>query len=236
VSSLLSNPLWFATRASGTVVLMLLTATTVLGVAGAGRYAPSAVRRFEVLVLHRNLSVLALCLLAVHIGAALADSYVPIGWVSALIPFLSPYRTLWVGLGTLAFDLFLAVALTSAIRLRLGLRRWKAVHYCAYAAWPIAVFHAAGTGTDSKLGPQLILYATCIGAVVLACWWRLYHAGPGHAMARAWAALLALALPYAFYAFVISGPLAPGWSDRAQPANVAPVPLVAQLTETGVRR
>lgn len=222
MSTLLGNPLWFATRASGTVALILLTATTVLGMVGAGRYAPSALGRFEVAALHRNLSVLSLALLSVHIGTALADPYVPLGWISGLVPFLSPYRTLWVGLGTVAFDFLLAVALTSAVRLRIGLQRWKAVHYCAYAAWPIAVFHAAGTGSDTKLGLQFTLYVGSIAAVVTALWWRLYRAGPEQRAARVTAAVLSLAVPLAFYAFAVSGPLAPDWSHRAQqPAQTA---------------
>jgi methionine sulfoxide reductase heme-binding subunit len=158
----------------------------------------------------------------VHIGTALADSYVPIGWISALVPFASPYRTVWVGLGTLAFDLLLAVALTSALRLRIGLRRWKAVHLLAYAAWPLAVFHGAGTGSDTKLGPQLALYALCVVSVVAALWWRLRKAGPGQVAARAGAVVLSVAVVGAFYAFVVSGPLAPGWSHRAQTASTAP--------------
>jgi sulfoxide reductase heme-binding subunit YedZ len=226
MSTLLGNPLWFATRATGSVALILLTATVVLGIVGAGRYAPGSVGRFEVGNLRRNLSVLCLALLALHIGTALADSYVPLGWISGLIPFASPYRTLWVGLGTVAFDLLLAVALTSAVRLRIGLRRWKAAHWLAYAAWPAAVFHAAGTGTDTKLGVQAALYVLCIAAVLSACWWRLYNAGPGHLAPRAWAAVLSVALPVVFYAFMLFGPLAPGWSHRALEPQ-GPVAVIA---------
>lgn len=233
MSSLASNPLWFATRAAGTIALVLLTATLVLGVAGARRYAPAAVGRFEIAALHRNLSVLSLALLVVHIGTAVADSYVPLGRAAWLVPFASPYRTVWVGLGTLAFDLLLAVAITSAARLRLGPRRWKAVHYSAYAAWPVAVFHAAGTGTDTKLAPELMLYGTCIAAVVIACWWRLYHCGPGHAAARSLTAVLCLAAAAAFYAFAASGPLAPGWSHRAQRTAAPAVFTAARMNHIG---
>ncbi|MBR7828048.1 ferric reductase-like transmembrane domain-containing protein [Actinospica sp. MGRD01-02] len=175
MTALLGNPLWFTTRATGTIALILLTVTVVIGVAGAGRYAPSAVGRFEINALHRNLSLLCLALLAVHLGTTLADSYVPIGLVSALVPFVSPYRTLWVAFGTVAFDLLLAVALTSAVRLRMGLRRWKAVHYLAYAAWPAAVLHGFNTGTDSKLGAQQLLYVLCVVCFVVAGSWRLYR-------------------------------------------------------------
>jgi methionine sulfoxide reductase heme-binding subunit len=175
--ALKANPLWFATRACGTVALILLTVSVVIGVASARRYAPHRIGRFEVAATHRNVSVLALAFLTVHIVTAIADAYVPLGWISVVIPFASPYRTLWVGLGTVAFDLLLAVALTSAVRQRLGVRRWKTVHYLTYAAWPTAVFHATWTGTDTRLRPQLALYVLCVGSVVAACWWRLYNAG-----------------------------------------------------------
>ena len=174
MSTLFGNPLWFATRATGSIALILLTVTVVIGVAGARRYAPTAVGRFEINALHRNISVLCLAVLAVHIATTLADSYVPIGWVSAFVPLTSPYRTLWVAFGAVAFDLLLAVALTSAVRLRIGLRRWKAVHYLAYAAWPVAVLHGFNTGTDTKLGAQELLYVLCAAAVAFAGMWRVY--------------------------------------------------------------
>lgn len=216
MSVLLTNPLWFATRACGTVALLLLSAGVVIGIASAGRYAPSRLGRFEVAAVHRNVSVLALAFLIVHILTAIADSYVPLGWLAVVIPFASPYRTLWVGFGTLAFDLLLAVALTSAVRLRLGARRWKAVHYLAYAVWPLAVFHSAGTGTDTRLGFQLALYVLCVGSVAAACWWRLYAAGPGRIGTRITAALTVGALPALLVVFLHAGPLAPGWSHRAE--------------------
>jgi methionine sulfoxide reductase heme-binding subunit len=216
MSVLLTNPLWFATRTCGTVALLLLSVGVVIGIGSAGRYAPNRLGRFEVAAVHRNISVLALAFLAAHILTAIADSYVPLGWAAVVIPFASPYRTLWVGLGTLAFDLLLAVTLTSAVRLRLGVRRWKAVHYLAYAAWPLAVFHSAGTGTDTRLNFQLALYVLCVGSVAAACWWRLYAAGPGRLGARMAAALAVGVFPVLLLVFLHGGPLAPGWSHRAQ--------------------
>ncbi|MEY9875604.1 sulfoxide reductase heme-binding subunit YedZ [Streptacidiphilus sp. MAP12-33] len=219
------SPLWYATRAGGTVALVLLTATTVFGIAVGGRHEPRTVARFEVTSLHRNLAVLTLVFLVLHIVTAILDPFVHLGWWITVIPFTAGYRTLWLGLGTVAFDLLLAVAITSAtsrIRLRLGQRRWKAVHWLAYASFPVAVFHAAGTGTDTKSSLQLLLYALCVGAVVVAVWWRLFRAGPGHAAVRLSAGAATLAVPVVLVAFLHSGPLAPGWSHRAQgPAPVA---------------
>ncbi|MFJ9539707.1 ferric reductase-like transmembrane domain-containing protein [Streptomyces sp. NPDC101225] len=219
------SPLWYATRAGGTVALVLLTATVALGIAVGGRYEPQRIARFEVSALHRNLSVLTLVFLALHIVTALLDTFVHLGWLATVVPFVSSYRPLWLGLGTVAFDLLLAVALTSAVRLRLGQRRWKAVHWLAYAAWPVALFHAAGTGTDTRLPQQLALYFACLAVVVGAVWWRLYRAGPGRVAARLWAGVTAAAVPVVLVAFMNSGPLQPGWAHRA--GGTAPVATVA---------
>ncbi|MBR7837844.1 ferric reductase-like transmembrane domain-containing protein [Actinospica durhamensis] len=219
MNALFNDPLWFTTRASGTVAFGLLTVTVVLGVAGVARYAPARMGRFEVAALHRNISLLALAVLGVHIGTALADSFVPIGWTAVVVPFLSPYRTTWVGLGTLAFDLLLAVYLTSAVRLRIGQRRWKAVHLCSYGAWAVALFHAAGTGSDTRLGLQITLYSVCVAVVLAAILWRLYTVGPGHLAARVGLATASVATVAGFYGFLAAGPLAPNWSHRAQQAQ-----------------
>ncbi|MGY5056091.1 ferric reductase-like transmembrane domain-containing protein [Streptomyces sp. 900105755] len=216
------SPLWYATRAGGTVALVLLTATVALGIAVGGRYTPRRLARFEVSALHRNLAVLTLAFLAVHIVTAILDTFVHLGWLVTVVPFTASYRPLWLGLGTVAFDLLLAVAATSAIRLRMGQRRWKTVHWLAYAAWPVALFHAAGTGTDTQLTLQLALYAACVALVVAAVWWRLYRAGPGRVAMRLWTGVTAAAVPVVLTAFLSSGPLQPGWAHRASgPAPTA---------------
>ncbi|WP_063775105.1 ferric reductase-like transmembrane domain-containing protein [Streptacidiphilus anmyonensis] len=224
------SPLWYATRAGGTVALVLLTATVALGIAVGGRHTPRTIARFEVTNLHRNLAFLTLVFLALHIVTAVLDTFVHLGWWITLVPFTSGYRTLWLGLGTVAFDLLLAVTLTSAtagVRMRLGQRRWKAIHWLAYGSWPFAVFHAAGTGTDTKDSLQLALYAACLGVVVLAVWWRLFRAGPGHATVRLAAGAATLAVPLALVVFLHVGPLAPGWSHRAE----GPAPTAVSLTQ-----
>jgi hypothetical protein len=217
LASTAGNPLWYATRASGTVALMLLSATVALGISTAGQYVPRRMARFELSTLHRNLSLLTLFFLVMHIGTAIADTFVPMTLLDAVLPFASTYRTLWLGLGTLAFDCMLAILATSAIRLRLGQRRWKAVHWLAYASWPLALFHGAGTGTDTTMSLQLLIYVGCVALVVAAAWWRLHRAGPGRVAARTWAAVGVAAVPAVLAAFLTSGsgPLKPGWAQRA---------------------
>ncbi|MCX4744754.1 ferric reductase-like transmembrane domain-containing protein [Kitasatospora sp. NBC_01287] len=220
------SPLWYATRAGGTVALLLLTATVVLGIVAGGQYAPKRIARFEIGALHRNLSILTLAFLALHIVTAIADTFVHLTWLDAFVPFASSYRPLWLGLGTLAFDLLLAVLVTSAVRLRIGQRRWKAVHWLAYASWPLALFHGAGTGTDTRLSLQLVLSTGCLAIVMVAVWWRLHRAGPDHRAGRLWAALAVAAVPVVLAVFLATGPLKAGWAHRADGA----APSVATVT------
>jgi sulfoxide reductase heme-binding subunit YedZ len=213
--ALTGSPLWYASRAGGTLALILLTATVVLGIASGGRSAPRRIGRFEIGLLHRNLSLLTLVFLAAHLVTAVLDPFVHLGWAVSVVPFGASYRPLWLGLGTAAVDLLLAVLVTSALRLRMGVRRWKAVHWLAYAAWPLALFHGVATGTDTRLPLQLWLYAVCLASVVAAVWWRLAKAGPGRVAGRLAAAVTVTAVPVVLAAFLAAGPLQPGWSQRA---------------------
>jgi len=218
--ALTGSPLWYASRAGGTLTLILLTATVVLGIASGGRTAPRRIGRFEVGLLHRNLSLLTLVFLAVHVVTAVLDPFVHLGWAVSVVPFGASYRPLWLGLGTAALDLLLAVLVTSALRRRLGVRRWKAVHWLAYAAWPLALFHGAGSGTDTRFPLQLWLYTACLMSVVGAVGWRLVKADPGRFTGRLVAALAAVAVPVVLTAFLATGPLQPGWAQRAAATTV----------------
>ena len=144
--------LWFISRGSGLVLLMLFTAVVVLGTATRLGWAPPRWPRFVAAELHRSLALFAVALLGLHVATAIADPYVSIGWAATAIPFLSPYRRLAIGLGTLAVDLGAAVLLTSVLRSRLGFRSWRAVHWLAYLAWPAAFLHALTAGNDMRSG------------------------------------------------------------------------------------
>lgn len=209
------NPLWYAGRAAGTIALLLLTVTVVLGVTVAGKAAPRRIGRFELGRLHRDLSVLSLVFLTLHIVTVIVDPFTHLSWTAVCLPFGASYRPLWLGLGAVAVDLLLAVAVTSALRLRLGRRWWKAVHWLVYAAWPLGLVHAIGAGTDTRLPLQLWLYAAGLACTVAAVSWRLYRAGPGHAALRLAAAAAAIAVLCLVTVFLAAGPLRPGWSHRA---------------------
>ncbi len=161
--------LWYVSRAAGAVTLVLFTATVVLGVLTAGRAGGAVLTRAAVLRLHRSLSMTAMVFLALHIATAIADGYVDIGLVDVIVPFAAGYDPFWVGLGTVAVDLVIAVAVTSWFRRHLPVGLWRAVHLSAYAMWPIALLHglrvAGGDGTTAWM---LALDAACLSAVAVA--------------------------------------------------------------------
>lgn len=168
-----SQAVWYLTRGTGTVSLMLLTSVTVLGIMNAVRWSPGFTPRFVVQRVHRNLSLLSVVFIVIHIATAVIDGFAPIRWIDAVVPFRSAYRPLWLGFGAVAFDLLIAVALTSLIRARLGYRVWRAVHWTSYALWGVAVFHGLGIGSDSKQLWMLALVVASVSAVVAAAVWRV---------------------------------------------------------------
>ncbi len=143
-----SQGLWLVSRASGLVLLALFSVVIVLGVAARLGSAPRWLGRLAVAEVHRTLALFGVAFLALHVLTALLDPYVTIGWAATVLPFLSGYRTLAIGLGTLAVDMAAAVLVTSVARARLGYRAWRAVHWLAYLAWPAAFLHSLTAGND----------------------------------------------------------------------------------------
>jgi methionine sulfoxide reductase heme-binding subunit len=218
LSSAGAKALWYVTRGTGLVALVLLTASVLLGVLEVKRWSSKRWPRFVTAGLHRNLSLLAVVFLGVHIASAVVDGFAPIGWLDAVVPFHSPYRPLWLGLGAVATDLLIALVVTSLLRGRIGYRAWRAVHWTAYACWPVALVHGLGTGTDTKLGWVLALSLGSLLAVAAAVWWRLAEAwrpGVPRTELTVVATVASVVLPLAIVAWLLAGPLRAGWSLRA---------------------
>jgi sulfoxide reductase heme-binding subunit YedZ len=210
-----TKALWYLTRGTGLVSLLLLTLSVVLGILEARRWSSPAWPRFLTAGLHKNVSLLVTAFLTVHIVSAVVDGFAPIGWLDVIVPFRSPYRPVWLGLGAVAVDLLLALVITSLLRQRLGYRAWRAVHWAAYACWPVALLHGLGTGTDVKVRWALMLSLACLGGVFVAVSWRLAGARATSDRQRAIGAAGIVATAMALVAFLVVGPLHAGWSRRA---------------------
>ena len=167
---------WYTSRATGVVALVLLTAVMVLGMLINRQGRLPGLPRFAVTNLHRNLSLMAVVFIVIHVVTAVLDGYVSIPLISGVVPFTSGYEGFWLGLGAISFDLMLALIATSLIRGRLSRRVWKAVHWLAYASWPIAFAHSIGSSGDLQSGLLLALSVLCAAALAAALAWRLVAA------------------------------------------------------------
>ena len=105
------------------------------------------------------------------------DPDAAVGLVSLVVPFAGSAHALWVGLGALSVDLIAAVLVTSLLRRHFSRRTWRAVHWLAYAAWPLAIAHGIGMGTDTGTAWITAVNVACIAAVGTAASWRLYGTG-----------------------------------------------------------
>lgn len=213
--SLQGPGLWYATRATGLVAFLLLTLCVLLGLVTVVRFSSPKLPRFVTVGLHRNTSLIAVVFLALHVLTTVEDSYTSIPMSAAFIPFSSSYRTFWLGLGAVASDLLLALILTSLVRLRLGFRAWRLIHWLAYVCWLAALLHALGTGTDPASPWMTMVTVLCVGSIVCAIGWRLANGWPERKGLRVGVAVATMAAVLAIGVWAYSGPLAPHWSQRA---------------------
>jgi hypothetical protein len=224
---------WYLARGTGAVALLLLTGSVVLGVLGSVRFdAGPRWPRFTIDALHRDVSLLVIVFLALHVLVSVLDGFAPVSLLDAVIPFRGSYRPFWLGLGALSFDLLIALVITSVLRRRLGYRSWRAIHWLAYASWPVAVFHGLGTGSDSMAWWMLALTGACAAAVLLAVFARVATTGP---QAPEWlkpSAIAAAAVVGAgLVVFAVEGPLQHGWARRSgTPASLLAPHAASRVT------
>jgi sulfoxide reductase heme-binding subunit YedZ len=168
-----STALWYASRATGVVSLLLLSLVVILGIAVNRQGRLPGLPAFGVTGLHRSISLLSVLFIAAHVATAVIDPYVSIRATAIVIPFVSAYQPFWLGLGAVALDLIAALIITSLARARMPRRAWPGIHWLAYAAWPVALVHSFGASTDLRSGGLRLLAIGCAMAVGAAGLWRL---------------------------------------------------------------
>jgi DMSO/TMAO reductase YedYZ heme-binding membrane subunit len=168
-----STALWYATRATGLMALVLLTLTMVFGMTTTTRARARNWPGFAQQEMHRRISILSVVFLGLHVLTSVMDTFVNIPLAAVVIPFTSKYQGFWVGVGAVALDLMIAVFVTSLLRERMRPATWRAVHWLAYLSWPVALAHTFGMGTDAGEGWVIVLGIVCGLSVGAALGWRL---------------------------------------------------------------
>jgi sulfoxide reductase heme-binding subunit YedZ len=158
---------WYAARAAGVVAYLLVSAAAALGLVLAGKERLEHWPRFAVEDVHRFAGVLAGTFIALHGLFLVIDSQSHLGLSGLVIPFTSSYRPLWTGLGVVAAELLLALAITNHYRKRLSYFIWRRFHYLNFAVWIAATAHGLGAGSDSGSTAFLLMYAITSGVLGL---------------------------------------------------------------------
>ena len=165
--------LWFTTRGSGAVSLLMLTASVCFGLVTVARFAHEQWPRFLNLEMHRRVSLLAIVFLVVHVLAAVLDPFAKLGLAAAIVPLASTYRPLPVALGVVSMYLFIALIVTGLLRARMPQPLWRLIHWTSYAMWPLAVLHSVLSGSDAVAPWMLAIDAVCFALVGLCLVWRV---------------------------------------------------------------
>ena len=157
---------WYTTRSSGIVAWSLAATSVIFGLLLSTRSARGLAKPVWVLDLHRYLGALTLAAVGVHLGALVADTFVPFGWADLFVPGASAWRTTPVALGVIAFWLFLAVEVSSLARKKLSNRVWARIHLLSFVAYVLATLHYLQAGTE-RTNPLLLFVVEIASAVIL---------------------------------------------------------------------
>ncbi|HEY2224376.1 ferric reductase-like transmembrane domain-containing protein [Actinomycetospora sp.] len=137
--------LWFLSRALGAMALLLFSLVMVLGIlhnTSVVKNAELGLPRFVLVALHRNLSLISLVFIALHVITVIVTDYVHLRVIDVFVPGIAPFNPIAAALGTVATDLLIAITVTSMLRQRISRRVWIWVHWTSYLCWPVAVVHA----------------------------------------------------------------------------------------------
>ena len=137
---------------AGVLALVGLTGSVLLGLVATDRIVMTPGHRVMAQAVHRAFAFGTLAFLIIHITTEVLAQRSHA--IDAVIPFLSPYRTFYIGLGTIASDLIVLLVVTSILRKRFtGHGRawqWRAIHYSSYVAFVFGVLHGLLGGREAK--------------------------------------------------------------------------------------
>lgn len=166
--------MWYVTRSAGFAAYLLLWFSTALGLAIPAKLFDRMLPRAATFDFHQFISLLAIGFIVLHVGVLLADRYLPYTLAQVLVPFISPYRPVWVGIGVFSFYLVLLVTITFYIRSQIGMKAFKVIHYFSLLSYVGVVVHSFLSGTDSSVpAAQWMYFSTFMVVVFLTAYWLI---------------------------------------------------------------
>jgi predicted ferric reductase len=164
--------MWYITRSAGLAAYILMWLSVAWGLAVSSKILDNLLHRSFTYDFHQFLSLLALGFTALHVIVLMFDQYLPYSVAQILVPFISPYRPVWVGIGVIAMYLSLLVTVTFYLRGRIGMKAFRYIHMASMLGYLGVLVHSVLSGTDSSLTSVLFLYVgTFLATVFLMVYW-----------------------------------------------------------------
>jgi hypothetical protein len=226
---------WDAARAGGFAAYGLLTLAVAIGLVLRGRLSSERWPRMITYELHGYVSLLALVFLSLHVLAVAVDPFTHFGLGELIVPFVSHYRPLWMGLGIVALYLLLAVWATTLLRTRIGHTTWRRVHALAFGVYAAATVHGLGAGTDTRTSWGTAVYVASVLLVLGLSMRRLLVPAGSRGQPRPALAIAAGVAALGVAAWAFSGPYAAGWGKHVRTAQAVAATTAATPTATQAR-
>lgn len=203
---------WVVARAGGWTAYLLLTLSVVVGLALRQRWQSGRWPRLINSEVHNYVTLLATIFVGVHVLAVWIDPFTRFSLNEVLIPFISHYSSLWMGLGIVGLYLAIAVGISTWVRPLIGYTLWQRLHVLTLLTYGLVTLHGIALGTDSRGWWAILLYATSILIVIILLVSRLLTALPSSTRAHPVIVGVVLAALFVTTIWAILGPLQPSWS------------------------
>ena len=187
---------WYLSRSAGFVGLTVLWVTMALGLSITNKMArlwPGAPTAFAI---HEYVSLLGLSFVAYHGIVLIGDHFVDFSLPRLLLPFsidwkignqligfslpqfADPFsagsKPFWIGLGQVAFYVWVVAALSFYVRRWIGQKTWRLIHYANFATYIMGWLHGTFTGTDSGVPWVQWYYWISGGSLLVLLAYRIY--------------------------------------------------------------
>jgi len=163
---------WYVTRSAGIIAYLLLWFSMVWGLVVPTKLLNPVIGPTFTIDFHEFISLLSIGFTLLHVFVLTIDRFLPYSPVQILVPFLSPYRPFWVGMGVIAFYITLLVTVTFYLRSKIGMKTFRNIHVLSLLGYLGVTLHGLYAGTDSPLASMQILYkGTALVVIFLTIYW-----------------------------------------------------------------
>ncbi len=163
---------WYVTRSAGIIAYLLLWFSTVWGLAVPSKLLNQVLAPTFTVDFHEFTSLLSIGFTLLHVFVLTIDRFLPYTPLQILVPFLSPYRPFWVGIGVIAFYISILVTVTFYLRGKIGMKAFRSIHMFSLIGYLSVTLHGIYAGTDSPLVSMQLLYkGTALVVIFLTFYW-----------------------------------------------------------------